>query len=82
MRETYGLEIYEVTREWSKLHIEELNDCTHRHILEKSNQIARHVARIQKRNAYKIVVWKSEEKRTLARLNRRWEIILKWILKK
>jgi uncharacterized protein HemY len=39
--------------------------------------MARHVGRIQKRNAYKIVVRKSEEKRTLARLIRRWEIILK-----
>jgi len=39
MIETYGLEICEVTREWSKLHIAELNDCTPRHILEKSNEI-------------------------------------------
>jgi hypothetical protein len=36
MRETYGLEICEVTREWGKLHIEELNDCRPRYILQKS----------------------------------------------
>jgi len=43
--------------------------------------MARHVGRILKRNAYKIVVRKSEEKRTLVRLGRRREIILKWIFK-
>jgi hypothetical protein len=44
--------------------------------------MARHAARRQNRNAYKTVVRKSEEKRTLARLSRRWEIIIKWILKR
>jgi len=44
--------------------------------------MARHAARIQNRNAYRIVVRKYEEKRTLARLSRRWKIILKWILKR
>jgi hypothetical protein len=44
--------------------------------------MARHVTRIQKRNAYKIVVRKYDEKRTLARLSCRREIILKWILKR
>jgi hypothetical protein len=44
--------------------------------------MARRVGRIQNRNAYKIVVRKSEEKRTLARLSCRWKIILKWILKR
>jgi hypothetical protein len=44
--------------------------------------MVKHAARIQNRNTYKIVVWKPEKKRTLARLSRRWEVILKWVLKR
>jgi hypothetical protein len=42
-----------------------------------------HVAHMEEmRNACKTLVRKSKGKRLLERLRHRWEIILKWILKK
>jgi hypothetical protein len=37
---------------------------------------------VEMRNAYKIVVWKPEGKRTLSKPRHRWEYRIKWILKK
>jgi hypothetical protein len=63
---------------WRKLHIEELRDlyCLPNVIrIIKSRRIrwAGHVARIgEKRNAYSLLVGKSEGKRPLGRPRRRW----------
>jgi hypothetical protein len=61
----------EVTGEWRKLHKEKLNDlcsssCTIRIIKSRMNWVGR------KRNAYRLLVGKPEEKRPLRRPRRRW----------
>jgi hypothetical protein len=57
----------EVTEEWRKLHNEELRD------LYSSPRWAGHVARMgKKRNAYRLLLGKSEGKRPLGRPRRRW----------
>jgi hypothetical protein len=84
-RRIFGPKRDEVTREWRKLHNEELND------LHFSPNIIRviksiimrwvgHVARIgERRGIYKVLVGKPERKKTLWRLRR---IILRWIFRK
>jgi hypothetical protein len=78
LRRIFGPRRDEVTRDWRKLHIDEL------HILYSSPNIIRmiksrrmrwagHVARIgEKRNAYRILVRKPEGKKTLGIPRRRW----------
>jgi hypothetical protein len=67
-----------VGREWRKLHNEELHDFYSsasiiRIIKPRRMKWAWHVARMgEKRNAYRSLVGKPEEKRTLGRLRRRW----------
>ena len=69
----------EVTREWRKLHNEELNDLYSSPNIVwviKSRRIrwARHVARKgEKRGVYTVLVGKPEGKRPLERARRRWE---------
>jgi hypothetical protein len=79
LREIFGPKRDEVTKEWRKLHSEEL------HILYSSPNIIRHskpritkwaghVARIgEERKVCKVLVGKSEGKRLLGRPRRRWE---------
>jgi hypothetical protein len=79
LRRIFGPKRDEVTREWRKLHNEEL------HILYSSPDIIRqvksrrmrwagHVARMGKeRKVYKVLVGKPEGKRPLGRPRRRWE---------
>jgi hypothetical protein len=68
----------EVTGEWRKLHNEELHDLYSspsniRIIKSWRMRCARHVARMgEKRNAYRVLVGKPEEKRPLGRPRRRW----------
>jgi hypothetical protein len=48
----------------------------------KGGEIGGHVAHVSKiRNAYTILIGKPENKRSLGRRKRRWEKIIKWILK-
>jgi hypothetical protein len=66
-----------VTGEWRKLHNEELRDLySSRTIIRiiKSRRMrwAGHVARIEKRKAYRLLVGKPEGKRPLGRPRRRW----------
>jgi hypothetical protein len=68
-----------VTREWRKLHIEELHDLYSSpniiRIMVKSRRMrwAGHVARMgKKRYAYRLLVRKPEGKRPLGRPRRRW----------
>jgi len=79
LRRNLGLRRGEATREWRKLHNEELND------LYSSPNIVRviksrrmgwtgHVARMgESRCVYRVLVGKLEGKRSLARPRRRWE---------
>jgi hypothetical protein len=67
-----------VTREWRKLHNEELRDLYPspsiiRIIKSRRMRWAGHVARMrEKRNAYRLLVGKPEGKRPLGRPRRRW----------
>jgi hypothetical protein len=69
----------EVTGEWSKLHIEELNDvyCSPNIVrVIKSRRVrwVGHVARMgERRGAYRTLMGKPEAKRPLGRHRRRWE---------
>jgi hypothetical protein len=77
----------ELTREWRKLHNEELNDLYSSNIVRviKSRRMrwAGHVARMEERKGvYRILVRKSEEKRPLGRHRRRWEDNIKMDLQK
>jgi hypothetical protein len=79
LRRIFGPKMDEVTREWTKLHSEEL------HILYSSQNIIRqiksrrmrsagHVARMgEERNVYRVLIGKPEGKRPLTRPKRRWE---------
>jgi hypothetical protein len=79
LRRVFGLKRNEVTGKWRKLHNEELNDlyCSTNIIrVIKSKRIRwdRHVARMEeRRDVYRFLVGKPEEKRPLGRRRRRWE---------
>ena len=72
---------YEVTRECSKLHNEDLNDLYYSpHIVRviklRKMRWAGHVARMgERRGVYRILVGKPEGKRPLGRPRRRWDNI-------
>ena len=75
----FGPTTDEVTREWRKLHNEELNDlyCSPnivRVIESRRMRWAGHVARMGERSVvYRVLVGKPEGKRPLGRPRRRWE---------
>ena len=79
LRRIFGPKIEEVTREWRKLHNEELNDlyCSPNIVrMIKSGRMrwAGHVACMGKwRGVYRVLVGKREGKRPLGRPRRRWE---------
>ena len=81
LRKVFGPKRDEVTREWRKLHKEELNDLySLPNIVQvvKSRRMrwAGHVARMgEDRVVHRVLVGKPEEKRSLARPRRRWENI-------
>jgi hypothetical protein len=74
----FGPKRGEVTGEWRKLHIEELNDlnCSPnivRVIKSRRMRWAGHVARMgEGRGVYRVLVGKSEGKGSLGRPRRRW----------
>ena len=78
MRTIFGPRRDEVTREWRKLHNEELNDLYSspnivRVIKSKRMRWAGHVARMgEERGVYRVLVGKPEGRRPLARPRRRW----------
>jgi len=78
LRGIFGAERDEVTREWRKLHNEELNDlyCSpniSRVIKQRRMRWAGHVVCIgERRGVYRFWVGKSEGKRILGRPRRRW----------
>ena len=79
LRRIFGPKRDEVTREWRKLHNEELNDlhCSpniFRVIKSRRMREAWHVARmVERRGAFRILVGKPEGKRPFGRRRRRWE---------
>jgi len=78
LRRVFGPKRDEVTREWRKLHHEELNDLYSPNIVRviKSRRMrwAGHVARMgEVRGVYRGLVGKSGEKRPLGRPRHRWE---------
>jgi hypothetical protein len=78
LRRTFGAKRDEVTGGWRKLHNEELHDLYSspsiiRIIKARRVRLAEHVARMgEKRNAYRLLVGKTEGKRPLWRPRRRW----------
>jgi hypothetical protein len=78
LRSIFGPKKDEVTGEWRKLHNEELRDLYSspsiiRIIKSWRMRWASHVARMrEKRNAYRLLVGKTEGKRPLGRPRRRW----------
>ena len=79
MKRIFGPKRDEVTGEWRKLHIEELNDlyCSpniFRVIKSRRMRWARHVARMgERRGVYRVMVGKPRGKRQLRRPRHRWE---------
>jgi hypothetical protein len=79
LRRIFGPKRDEVTREYRKLHNEELNDLYFapkivRTIKSRRMRWAGHVARMgEGRGVYRVLVEKPEEKRLLGRPRRRWE---------
>ena len=87
LRRMFGPKRDEVTREWRKLHNEELNDLysspnTFRVIKLRRMRFAGHVARMgERRGVYRILVGKPDGKRPLGR-PKRGRIILRWTFRK
>jgi hypothetical protein len=83
LRRIFGSERDEVTKEWRKLHTEELNDLycspiTARVIKSRRMSWAEHVARVgERRGVYRVLMGKPEGKRPLGRHMHRWEDIIK-----
>jgi len=79
LRRIFGPKRDEVTREWRKLHNEELNDLhtspnIARVIKSRRMRWAGHVARMgERRGIYRVLVGKGEGKRPLGRPRRRWK---------
>jgi len=79
LRKIFGRRRDEVTGEWRKLHNEELNDlyCSPnivRVIKWRRMSWVWHVARMgERRGVYRVLVGKSEGKRTLGRSRRSWK---------
>jgi len=78
LRRIFGPRRDEVTREWRRLHNEELNDLYSspnivRVIKSRIMRWAGHVARMrEERGVYRVLVWKPEGRRPLGRPRRRW----------
>ena len=78
LRRIFRPKRYEVTREWRKLHNEELNDLYYspkivRVIKSRRMRWAEHVARMgERRGVYRVLMRKPEGKRPLGRTRRRW----------
>jgi hypothetical protein len=79
LRRIFGPKRDEVTREWRKLHNEELPNLYSspyiiRQVKSRRMRWARHVAcMVEERKVYKVLVGKPEGKRPLGRPRRRWE---------
>jgi len=83
MRSIFRTRKEQVTREWRKLHNEELNDLHSAHnifwvIKSRRKKWAGHLARVgERRDVYRVLVGKSEGMRPLGRPRLRWQINIK-----
>ena len=79
LRRLFGPKGDEVTGEWGRLHNEELNDLySLLNIIRAGNEGADYIACMgERRAAYRVLVGKPEEWRTLGRPKHRWEDIIK-----
>jgi len=83
LRRIFGPRKHEVTGEWRKLHIEELNDLysspnIFRVIKSKRMRWAGHVThKGERRDVYRVLMGKLEGKRQLGRHRHRWESNIK-----
>jgi hypothetical protein len=88
LRRVFGPKRDEVTREWGKLHTEELNDLYSlpnivRVVKSRRMRWAGHVTRMgEERGVHRVLVGKPVGKRPLGRPRRRWEDILRWMFRK
>ena len=79
LRRVFGPKRDEVTREWRKLHNEDLNDLysspnLFQVIKSRRMRWAGHVARmVERRGVYRVLLGKPEDKGPLGRPRRRWE---------
>jgi hypothetical protein len=78
LRRVFGLNRSKVTGEWRGLHNVELNDLYFssnilRVIKSRRIRLPGHVARMEDRDVYRVLVGKPKGKRPLGRLKRRWE---------
>ena len=87
LRRVFGPKRDEVTREWRKLHNEEISDLYSlpnivRVVKSRRMRWAGHVARMgEGRDVHRVLVGKHEGKRPLGRPRRRWVLILRRILR-
>jgi len=83
LRRIFGPKRDEVTREWRKLHNEELNDLYSSHnifrvIKSRRMRWSEHIARMGERiHVYRVLMGKLEGKRQLGRSRRRWDVNIK-----
>ena len=82
LRRIFGPKGDEVTREWRKLHSEELNDLYFSlnivRVIKSRMREAGHAARMgERRGTYRVFVGKPEGKGPLGRTRRRWEDTIK-----
>ena len=83
LRTIFGPKRVKVTREWRKLHNEELNDLYRSPNIVRVNKSRRmrwagHVARMgEGRGVYRVLVGKNERQRPLGRPRHRWEDSIK-----
>ena len=87
LRRIFGFKNDEMTRQWTKLHNEELNDLYSspnivRVIKSRRMRWAGHVARMgEKRGIYRVLVGKPNGRRPLGEPRRRWENDIKMDLR-
>jgi hypothetical protein len=87
LRRIFGPKRNEVTGEWRKLHIEELNDLYSSNIFRmiklRRMRSAGHVARMgESQSAYRVLVGNLRERVHLGYPGLDWRIILRWIFRK